>query len=41
VTDELRFFREQGQVTGPVEVEQVVESGFPAGALQKLGRCQS
>jgi hypothetical protein len=38
LTDELRFFREQGQVTGPVEVEQVVESAFAAGAVQKLGR---
>jgi NitT/TauT family transport system substrate-binding protein len=41
LADELRFFREQGQVTGPVEVDQVVESGFAAGAVQKLGRYQS
>jgi NitT/TauT family transport system substrate-binding protein len=41
LADELRFFREQGQVTGPVEVEQVVDNGFVASAVQKLGRDQS
>jgi hypothetical protein len=39
--DELRFFREQGLVTGPVEVEQVVESGFAAGPSRNSGRYQS
>ncbi len=41
LTDELRYLRDKGQVTGPIEVEQVVESGFVAGAVQKLGRYQS
>ena len=41
LTDELRFFREQGQVTEPLEVEQVVDSAFAARAVQNLGRYQS
>jgi len=41
LTDELRFFREQGQVTGPVEVKQVVDTRFAARAVQNLGRYQS